>query len=53
MNRIADFWTRAFKTVSHYTANLLQPAIDGCQLEKFPIFCSDLHRVTDAAETTL
>ena len=27
---------------SLYTANLLQPAIDGCQIENVPIFCSNL-----------
>ena len=32
------------KDGSHYTANLLQPLIDGCKTENFPIFCSDLRR---------
>ena len=32
------------KADSHYTANLLRPAIDGCKIENFPIFRSDLQR---------
>ena len=28
------------KAGSHHTANLLRPAIDGCKIENFPIFCS-------------
>ena len=32
------------KAGSQYTANMLQPVIDCCQIEIFPIFCSDLHQ---------
>ena len=32
------------KADSHYTANLLRPAIDGCKIENFPNFRSDLQR---------
>ena len=32
------------KARSDYTANLLRPAIDGCKIENFPIFRSDLQR---------
>ena len=31
------------KAVSHYAANLLQPAIDGYEIRIFPIFCFNLH----------
>ena len=34
-----------FKADSHYTENLLRPAIDGCKVENFPIFRSDLQLV--------
>ena len=35
-----------FKAGSHYTANLRQPAIDSCELEKFPILCSNLQQAS-------
>ena len=35
---------KPIKADSHYTANLLRPAIDGCKIENFPIFRSDLQR---------
>ena len=35
----------AIKAGSHYAANLLQPLIDSCELQKFPFFCSDLHQL--------
>ena len=36
-------WIR-LKARSDYTANLLRPAIDGCKIENFPNFRSDLQR---------
>ena len=34
-----------FKAGSHYAANQLRPAIYSCEMENFPIFCSDLRLV--------
>ena len=40
----ANPFVHIFKAGSHFTANLLQPAIDGCVIENFPIFRSNLRR---------
>ena len=42
--KILNFDFRKLKARSDYTANLLRPAIDGCKIENFPNFRSDLQR---------
>ena len=41
---LSKLWAFYFKAGSHFTANLLPPAIDSCKIENFPIFRSDLQR---------
>ena len=44
MNFKARNLTNELKARSDYTANLLRPAIDGCKIENFPNFRSDLQQ---------